>query len=520
MEQHNTANEVKTAKYTVTDRIFALLLLPIAYLCIRGFSENGFLYSLFVGRSTVGTLALAAATLMLGWCVGYLLCKGVKLKAIDYIYIFFCLVLAASFVLFTNAFAKWMCARFLMISCIYMLYACCCVGKRITEHLPVDITRAVVVTPFKYPFSLIGSLFVNGKNAAKAVIYVLAGLALAVFPTIMVALLLSFSNERFSEWIEKIFSSENFFMQLYYVTLAIIAALFMFAYAYGGVKNKDIDYDEKNERTINKLRFLPQITGLTALLPMSLLYIVHFALEGEKLFWGFSGVPENTPAAVSSAARDGFFALCLALSINLLMLSLVALFTKRGYRAYGFRIYSSIFSALNIFLTVTVMAKLILYIRSFGLTQLRLYAALFLVCSFIVSIILIVKQIFPKFKFFKASVIALSAMLLLFTYANIDVLIPKYNTEAFLAGKLDSIDAKPYVQCGESSVKYLEQLADEANYGNLSEEQKKMAENTAEAALRDLEELHEEEKEESSFIAKKFDRFVQTVECMWEDIFE
>ncbi len=512
----NTAEK----KYSPTDRIFALLLLPIAYLCVRGFSENGFFYSLFVGESTVGVTALIGAVLTLSWCVGYMLCKGVRFKTFDCIYMFFCLALSVSFVLFTNAFAKWLCARFLLVSCIYMMYACCCVGRRITEQLPVDITRAVVATPFKYPFSFMKSLFSNGKNAVKTMLYVLCGLGIAVIPTAIVSFLLCISNGKLSKWIEKIFMSDNLLMQVYYIILAIIAASFMFAYAYGGAENKGTDYTEKNRGIIEKMRFLPEITGLTALVPMSLVYIVHFVLEGKELFRGFVGVPENTPAAVASAARTGFFSLCLALAVNLIMLALVALFTKRGYKSYGFRIYSTVFSLLNLFLTVTVMAKLVLYIDTYGLTQLRLYSALFLVCSVILSVILIIKQIFPGVKFFKVSVIALSVVLLLFTYANIDCLIPKYNTEAFLSGKIESIDKNPYVECGESSVKYLEQLGDPSNHAELTEEQKKIAVKTSEDALKEIEQKRKKKEEKKSFTERNFERIILTVECMWDDISE
>lgn len=98
------------------------------------------------------------------------------------------------------------------------------------------------------------------------------------------------------------------------------------------------------------------------------LYILFFAVQANTLLAVFRNqVPGNLTA--SAYARSGFFQLCQVMTINFLLVGLSNLLTKDPGRL---KLACQILMVQSVFLAVSAAGKLLLYIRRFGFTPLRL----------------------------------------------------------------------------------------------------------------------------------------------------
>lgn len=98
------------------------------------------------------------------------------------------------------------------------------------------------------------------------------------------------------------------------------------------------------------------------------LYIAFFAVQATSLFSVFHGTVPGTLTA-SAYARQGFFQLCQVMAINFLLIGLGQLLSKDQA---SLRLPGILLLAETVFLAVTAAGKLVLYIRRFGFTPLRL----------------------------------------------------------------------------------------------------------------------------------------------------
>ena len=98
------------------------------------------------------------------------------------------------------------------------------------------------------------------------------------------------------------------------------------------------------------------------------LYLLFFAVQANTLLAVFRNqVPGKLTA--SAYARTGFFQLCQVMAINFLLVGLGNLLTKAPGRL---RLPCQILMVQSVFLAVSAAGKLLLYIRRFGFTPLRL----------------------------------------------------------------------------------------------------------------------------------------------------
>ncbi len=469
-------------RYDMTDRIFALLLLPVAYCAVRYFNGNSLLEALG-GATTLGVGAFAATLMCIAWCAAYMSLKKVSFKVPDVIYMAFCAVLSSSFALFTNPFAKWLCARFLLISCIYMIFACVRSGARITEYLPVDLCRSILYEPIKNIASWFGAVFSDKKGLGKAVLYVICGLFITAIPTLIVGLLLASADQGFSKLLERIFSVEGFGEQVSYIVLAIIFSIYLFACVYGSLHRDESGIEDRNKNIANTVRFVPTVMGLTVLLPMAILYVMFFAVQGMELFGGFTGaIPADMTA--SEFAREGFFELCAVSVINILMTVAVAAFTKKSGKNLVYRIFTAVFSVMTLILIASAGSKMYLYIKLYGLTQKRIYSSWLMALLAVFFVFISVKQICPRFRLFTAVSLSICVFVAALSFANIDRLIPEYNANAYLSGKIGSISYEEFSVCGKSALPALDRLeeADTEKYPELTEKKIKAAHDAVQKA--------------------------------------
>ncbi len=122
---------------------------------------------------------------------------------------------------------------------------------------------------------------------------------------------------------------------------------------------------------IKKARILPNISVLIPLCAFIALYFGYLFLQAnhiiEVLF-----TQKISIAALSTYARDGFFEMCLLLTLNLAIIFIICKFTIQPYITHKVtKILIRIFIVESILLTFTALIKLFFYM-SYGMTILRL----------------------------------------------------------------------------------------------------------------------------------------------------
>ena len=117
-------------------------------------------------------------------------------------------------------------------------------------------------------------------------------------------------------------------------------------------------------------RLWPALMGLFVAV-----YLAFFALQGSYLFDGLRGLlPE--PFTAAEYARRGFFELCGVMAVNFALLGTASLSARGGLRGSGPSLaLSAVLIGQTALFSVTAGAKLILYIRRFGFTPLRIRSA-------------------------------------------------------------------------------------------------------------------------------------------------
>ena len=155
-----------------------------------------------------------------------------------------------------------------------------------------------------------------------------------------------------------------------------------------------------------------------------------------------------------------FFELCSVSVINLLFIIGISFFIKRSEqnKSIVLKIITLIFCVCTLILICTAVAKLVMYIDYYGLTQKRIYAMWLMVLIAIVFIIIALGQFFSKLKIVALS---LSVAILMFAglcLCNVNALTARYNTNRYLNGTLESLDLEVMDELGDSAIPYLVQV--------------------------------------------------------------
>ena len=179
----------------------------------------------------------------------------------------------------------------------------------------------------------------------------------------------------------------------------------------------------------------------TVLISVSLLYLVFLATQISYLGGGFTGLlPEDY--TYSAYARRGFFEMCLVCIINLGIIFVSEVFIKRENEKLPTltRILNVFISGFSIFLIASAIAKMFMYIRTYGLTFLRLGTSIFMFLLFFVFAGLIVKTFVSKFKAMPAVIATACIIMSLTAIVEPYSIIASYNVYAYESGMMDEFE--------------------------------------------------------------------------------
>ncbi len=445
----------------------------------------GFLYwdLLFTPGMGLGVTIFTTVLCLSAWV--YFRMSGIRQTKESIFFLAVSILASIPFFLFDNIMIKML--DFVFLSVSFVLWICFSTGRQMGSKLSVYLIGDLISQLLIVPFSNFGSCFkgVTGvsKNLrqGKGILAALIGIIVFLPVLAVVVNQLTAADAAFEHLIDSIhfsFSADvlRYFME---ALLGIPVAFYLYGLVYGdryGLHTEHIT-PEALEKNAAAFRVAPGSAVYAALTALNAVYLLFFLAQAAYLFSAFgNSLPETMTYA--EYARRGFFELCTVAGINLCVIVLTQLITKRkvsdstGEKPSAskmLRVESAVLCVFTMLLIATALSKMGMYINYYGLTQLRVYTTWFMVLLFIVFAVTLLRQ----FKNFNGTrILAVSFVLLFLTLClgNADGMIAKYNIERYREGTLETLDINDLGRLSDAAVPYLFQLYKETSEPMLKEE--------------------------------------------------
>ncbi|MDR0885264.1 MAG: DUF4173 domain-containing protein [Clostridiales Family XIII bacterium] len=361
---------------------------------------------------------------------------------------------------------------FLMASgLLWIMYTCQTnIWEKLSGFIAIDTFNQAIIVPFANFAAIFASIkwSLKSNRHGKAILASVIGLVCAIPILALVLNLLISADSGFSSLVDSITEYVNvqtigrIFLEL---LGGIPVAAYLYGSIYGNTRHRAVDKitTTATDKMLATAHILPRAALILPLALFNLIYVLFFIGMGQYLFSAFYN---NLPSAFTYAeyARQGFFELCGVAAINLIIIAGVWSLARRQQREYpkGIRILTAIMSALTMLLVVTAMSKMLLYINTYGLTQLRIYTLWFMILIFIVFFLLLCWHMKPA-NVAKPIVIVAAIMLLVLGLSNSDGIIARYNVDAYEHGKIEKFDENPYWSMSDAVIPALRDLQEKTD---------------------------------------------------------
>lgn len=456
-------------EYTSDEVAFAWICFIMGYLFCRVFP---------VAVSPLGGFLFVL--LLFGVSLFIVLEKGARPGVLPSVMACVAIALSASLVLSSNKVLYWLAYVFALCTCLYFVSSA--FGNRIkagfSGFIAADYINAVFGAPFASLKCAREAAFSGetAKKSGKFAARVLGGIAAALIPTLIVGSLLSY-DKGFTDIMGKIFDFEfgDIFSHLFSIIIGILLGNYFFGVYISSADKKIASLTaEKYEKKAKDMRKAPALSVATACVPLLFIYVVFFISQWKYYISGFTGVlPEEFSYA--EYAREGFFQLCTVAFINLAVIIAISVFMRRKTEKAPvlLRVLTVVYSVFTLVLISTALAKMFMYIESYGLTQKRVYSTAAMIVLAVIFVLLVVKQFVPKLCVGAVSLAACLALFAVLSLGNLDGMIAKYNVDRYMDGSLPTVDIEAMEDLGDAAVPQLVRLAkymDEKNGTNIKNE--------------------------------------------------
>ena len=445
--------------YRGIDALFAWLSIAVGFAFVRAMPLN---------RTTLGSVLFFLLLYAFGGI--YLRTSGVRLTRSAYLLAVCAVILSVGMLTNGNATTRGFLSLFLVLAFPFWLYFASGLGGRdmLGNDLIPYALRAVFVVPLTSLEHIFPALFAfRKKNAGvsrifRTVGWIALGLCVAVVPTVIVILLLSY-DKGFMNLLDRIFSFsiDGVWEFIRDLVLGFFVAVLVFGILFGVKWRKDRSKDIPEAPVKVDLRVFPKALLCTAITPILVVYVIFFISQWDYYISAFTHVLPGD-LTYAAYAREGFFQLCGVCALNAVLLILFRLLMRHGTKARDLveTLYSSVISIFTLILIATAMSKMFLYIDSYGLTHKRVYASWLMLVLAISFVLVQVSSVCKKLRLIPA--IALTAVLCfgLIALPDVDGMIASYNVNAYLNGDLGEIDVESIAAYGASSVPALVELRD------------------------------------------------------------
>ncbi|UWG96555.1 DUF4173 domain-containing protein [Dehalobacter sp. DCM] len=443
------------------DFVFALIMLI-----------SGFLYCNLIHLDSLGAGVTIFAAIFCLSVFFYLRAGGIQQTRRSILCLIIVVLSSLVFLLFDNMLIKGLNFLFLTFTVIYWISLSTgrTLENKLSAYILGDFFNQVIIIPFSNfacCFSALKSM-TTGNKKGKSLLAVVVGILVMIPVLAAVIALLSKADAAFAEVIANL--NFNISMEIIIqIILGIPVACYLFGLIYGDLFGRNTE--TVTVASVDKLsasaRFVPEVTGYTALTLLNLVYIAFFLSQLAYLFSAFNNhLPELMTYA--EYARRGFFELCAVAAINLIVLTAVYLLIKRG-RERVLKIETVVLCLFTLLLIVTAISKMVMYINCFGMTPLRIYTTWFMLVLFLIFAVITLRQ-FKKFNAARTMLAGFVILFLALSYGNVDGRIAAYNIDRYQSGALKSLDVQALAGLSAAAKPYLYSLYTETTDPKLKAE--------------------------------------------------
>ena len=286
-----------------------------------------------------------------------------------------------------------------------------------------------------------------GKKGSAA----LLGIVIAV-PVVAVILPLLMRSDAAFEGLVNLLPERDWAEPFWSLATGLFAAWVLFARGLG-LHNK-----QKPEPARGISRKLNAITVNILLGAVCAVYLAYLFSQLAYFSGGFLGIlPEDYTLA--AYARRGFFEMAWLSGINLcLVLFGSGLVERREKLPAATRILCLFLGAVTLFLIGSASAKMLLYIRSYGLTRLRILTQTVMVWLAVSAVLVCIRLNRLAFPYMKGVILTALALVALLLWGDVDSFAARYNVRAYQAGRLETVDMDHLSRLGDGAVPYLAEL--------------------------------------------------------------
>ena len=390
--------------------------------------------------------------------VGYLLASGCRKNGYALSILGLCLVIAGSFGRSDDGFVKFVMVCFLLVGVNLGL------GILAGQNRRNPGTAASLADAGFVLFGLgfgelsastrgLGHAFRSSGTLGKKGGAVLLGLGFAIPALLLIVPLLMGADAAFEGLLDML---PKFSVKEFLATLILGGLLFFILYTRGAA----LRFYEGQPLPNRVRKGLPALTMNTLLVSVVFVYCVYLVSQLAYFMGGFAGLlPEDYTLA--QYARRGFFEMAALCGVNLGIMVFSLSLCREG-APKSTRLLCLFIGVVTVFLVSTASAKMLLYIGSYGLTRLRVLTQVIMVFLALVTVLVSIWLFVPRLPYMKAVVLIALAMGAAVSWVDVDTFVARYNTNAYLEGRMDEIDMAHMGSLGEGALPYIDRLSREA----------------------------------------------------------
>lgn len=284
----------------------------------------------------------------------------------------------------------------------------------------------------------------RGKEKKSRLLYVILGVCFGI-PLFAVILLLLMSADRIFRNMAQRFLNGIYFADAFGILFSI-AGMFFAAYCIMAFLCKKPFSEEYRKRPQTET-----ILAVTIALPLTILYLVFSGVQIVCLFLGYIDLSKYSYAEY---ARQGFFQLLAVCVINLALVLVGRAYFKESKLL---KVILTVMSLCTYVMIASSAFRMILYIKHYYLTFLRIFVLWSLVVLFILLTGVIISIFYKRFPLFKYSMVVVTSCYLILSFAHPDYWIAKCNVANMGSSTSAFFDADAY-----QDYYYLAQLSADA----------------------------------------------------------
>ncbi|RRJ25460.1 DUF4173 domain-containing protein [Lachnoanaerobaculum gingivalis] len=429
-------------KFETIDIIMLPVVFILAFLCTKYYNLNTDIVTLGLGATAYIVLYVISVLV-------YAKLKAVKLNSESIILSVLMILLAISFTVFYN----YSLSIFMQIAMDFMLiYLPVTVFNKLIKSetsalILYDYINALVLIPIHNATSFWLCMFSKrGKSSSstktKYFLHIFLGLLIGTPFIIIVVFLLSSADATFKNIFDNLF---NFNISIPKNIGTLIWSLPMATYLYALIYGSSIEDNSKSfnidkfNKTMDNAASIPRLSLYTVNVVICCFYILFIGIQA-IYFIDILGGSLPTDFTYSDYARRGFFELLAVALINIVFIAVAKILSVKNENNKYMRIHIILNSILTLVLISVAFAKMYLYIRTYGLTTLRIIPSVFMIFLCFVFAFIIMGEFKKNFPVTKLSFYAGNILFVLLCLANIDAVVARYNLNAYMNGNLPHYD--------------------------------------------------------------------------------